>query len=98
MTPGEASILLELKDGIITMYHGTDQTVLHEVEATSGMWEQMFDSITGVLYNTPIKRHGFGLVIDGKLCDCRACYAGSVGLTPSAIENWHGRRKCRHNK
>lgn len=53
MTPGEASILLELKDGIITMYHGTDQRVLHEVEATSGMWEQMFDSITDVLYNPP---------------------------------------------
>lgn len=41
---------------------------------------------------------GIGLVIDGKLCDCRACYAGSVGLTPSAVDNWHGRRKCRHNK
>lgn len=50
------------------------------------------------LYSTPIKRPGVGLVIDGKLCDCRACYAGSVGLTPSAVENWHGRRKCRHNK
>lgn len=27
-------------------------------------------------------------------CNCRSCYASSVGLTSEAVDNWRGRTKC----
>jgi hypothetical protein len=47
---GSASIEVQLKDGIITVFHGEDGVVLHEVEATEGMWSEMFDAMVTVLY------------------------------------------------
>ena len=47
---GSASIDVQLKDGIITVFHGTDGVVLHEVQAEPGMWEAMFDAMIDVLY------------------------------------------------
>lgn len=47
---GAASIDVQLNDGIITVFHGEDGVVLHEVQAEPGMWEAMFDAMINVLY------------------------------------------------
>ena len=51
---GAASLRIELRDGIITVYHGTDGAVLHQVEATDNMWERMFDNMTNALYGVDV--------------------------------------------
>ena len=43
---GSASIFVELKDGIITVTHGTDQVVLFSESVLAGTWDAMWDAIT----------------------------------------------------
>lgn len=31
---------------------------------------------------------------DTQACNCRSCYATSVGLAYEAVSHWRGRRKC----
>ena len=47
---GAASLHIELKDGFITVYHGTDGIVLHRCEVEEGTWERMFDSLIHIIY------------------------------------------------
>lgn len=47
---GEASIRVELKDGVVTVYHGTANAVLHQVHVSEGAWTDMFDAMTNTLY------------------------------------------------
>lgn len=37
---------------------------------------------------------GWGLMTETTACNCRSCYAVSVGLTYEAVSHWKGRRKC----
>ena len=37
---------MELKDGIITVTHGTDQAVLFSEPVLAGTWDAMWDAIT----------------------------------------------------
>lgn len=49
---GEASLLIELKDGTITIKHGTDGDTLYESLVTNGTWTKMFAGIkTTILEN-----------------------------------------------
>ena len=42
---GSASIFVELKDGIITVTHGTDEVVLFSVPVLAGTWDAIWDVI-----------------------------------------------------
>jgi len=42
---GEASMFVDLKDGIITVEHGTDKVVLQQWEAESGDWDRIWEVI-----------------------------------------------------
>ena len=42
---GAASIFVELNDGIISVYHGTDKTLLQEWEAEEGDWQSIWTTI-----------------------------------------------------
>lgn len=55
MKLGAASIFVELADGVITVRHGTDDVVLHRVEAHEDMWGDMFSAMCAVLYRTEVK-------------------------------------------
>lgn len=46
---GAASIIVELSEGVVTVYHGTANVVLHQVTVSEGAWEEMFDGITATL-------------------------------------------------
>lgn len=37
---------------------------------------------------------GWGVMTSDRACNCRSCYAASVGLTSEAVDNWRGRTKC----
>ena len=39
---GSASIFVELKDGIITVTHGTDQVVLFSEPVLAGTWDAIY--------------------------------------------------------
>ena len=43
---GSASILVDLTDNTIRVYHGTDNVLLHERTAYEGDWSKLFDTIT----------------------------------------------------
>jgi hypothetical protein len=43
---GEASITVELADGVITVRHGDDGTVLRQATVAEGTWSAMFDMMT----------------------------------------------------
>lgn len=46
---GAASIRIELADGNITVYHGTDGNILHEVKnAEEGSWKLLWQSIHAI--------------------------------------------------
>lgn len=51
---GAASLHIELKDGFITIYHGTDGIALHRCEVEEGTWERMFDSLVHIIYCSEI--------------------------------------------
>lgn len=51
MERGAASIRVELSKGVVTVYHGTDHVVLHQVPVSEGAWSDMFDAMTNTLYN-----------------------------------------------
>ena len=51
MERGAASIRVELSEGVVTVYHGTDHAVLHRVPVSEGAWSDMFDAMTNTLYN-----------------------------------------------
>ena len=36
---------------------------------------------------------GFGLIFGDRVCDCKACYATSVRLSSTAVDNLESRRK-----
>ena len=42
---GEASVLVELKDGILSVYHGTDKVKLFEKTATENSWDKLWEAI-----------------------------------------------------
>ena len=42
---GAASIFIELKDGIITVTHGTDKVTLKEFEANQHSWKKIWQGI-----------------------------------------------------
>jgi len=42
---GAASIKIELKDGIITVYHGTDGNVLKQFRANENSWDTIWQGI-----------------------------------------------------
>ncbi len=42
---GAASLKIELKDGVITMYHGDDGVILNQWKAFHNDWNFMFDNI-----------------------------------------------------
>lgn len=42
---GHASIFIEIKDGIITVTHGTDNVVLQKWEAQGNDWDQLWKTI-----------------------------------------------------
>ena len=42
---GEASIKVELKNKTITIYHGTDKTILRQFPAQRGSWEEIWKGI-----------------------------------------------------
>ena len=44
---GSASFNLELENSIITMRHGTDNTLLHQFNAVQGDWKKICDFIRG---------------------------------------------------
>jgi hypothetical protein len=50
MERGAASIFVELSEGVVTVYHGTDHVVLHQVPVSEGAWNEMFGAITNTLY------------------------------------------------
>ena len=39
---GEASILIELKESTISVYHGTDRVLLYRKEAKKGDWDKLW--------------------------------------------------------
>ena len=46
---GEASIKIDLTDGMITVYHGTDGDVLHQVKnARKGSWDKLWKAIRAI--------------------------------------------------
>lgn len=47
---GAASIIVELSNGVVTVYHGTANVVLHQVPVSEGAWEEMFGAMTNTLY------------------------------------------------
>ena len=42
---GAASILVDLTDGIISVYHGTDKTLLFKKKAKKGDWNRIWKAI-----------------------------------------------------
>tara|TARA_B100001250_G_scaffold405598_1_gene423333 strand:- start:678 stop:839 length:162 start_codon:yes stop_codon:yes gene_type:complete len=43
---GSASIKIELQNNTITVYHGDDNTILHQAKATNKkVWERIWESI-----------------------------------------------------
>lgn len=42
---GEASIKIELKDRIITVYHGTDKAILKQFRANENSWNLIWQGI-----------------------------------------------------
>ena len=44
---GGASIKIELKEGCITVFHGTDQNavVQHKLDVKKGSWSQIWDTL-----------------------------------------------------
>jgi hypothetical protein len=53
---GEASIKIELKNGIITVYHGTDRDILYKKHAKEGDWDKIWNGITGKKLKRKLKR------------------------------------------
>lgn len=37
---------------------------------------------------------GWGLMSESCACNCKACYASSIGSSPESIHNWVGSDKC----
>ena len=55
---GAASIVVDLKDGVITVTHGTDNVVLQRWVARQGDWDRIWDTINllaGVHPNDELK-------------------------------------------
>ena len=44
---GSASVFIDLTDGIIKMYHGTDKILLCERVANNGDWDKIIKQIRG---------------------------------------------------
>ena len=42
---GHASIFVELKDGVITVYHGTAKEILAQWTANTGDWDKIWETI-----------------------------------------------------
>jgi len=42
---GSSSILIDLTDGIIKVYHGTDKALLFEKKAIKGDWDKIWKAI-----------------------------------------------------
>ena len=43
--PGVASIIVDLRDGVITVTHGTDDVVLQRWVAERGDWDRIWETI-----------------------------------------------------
>jgi hypothetical protein len=53
---GAASLLIELNNGCITVYHGTDKNVLKgPIEVTEGTWKELFNTIQDVIFDNSTK-------------------------------------------
>jgi hypothetical protein len=49
---GEASVKIELSNGIITVIHGTDNVVLKQWTANSGDWDRIWNTINKLAENS----------------------------------------------
>lgn len=45
---GQASILIDLTDGVITVKHGTAHAILAQWEANEGDWDKLWDTINNL--------------------------------------------------
>jgi hypothetical protein len=45
MDDGSASVFIELKDGVLKVYHGTDKALLFQRRTRKGTWNSIWRSI-----------------------------------------------------
>lgn len=47
---GEASVKLELEDGKVKAFHGTDKSLLYESKVKEGYWDNLWEAIESKKY------------------------------------------------